>query len=292
MSAFPIISVISAAAVTSALFTILKYFERWKVDNLQGLTFNYLTASLLSFAITSSRNIALLPESGKMFWPAIFIGLLFICVFYITAMTAQKSGLAVASIASKMSMAIPIAVGVFLFGDSFTWLRFVGVLLALTAVAFSGAGKASEKKINTAASFLLPVLLFIGSGLVDTSIKLSQQYFLNPENTNLFFSFLFGTAGGFGVIALIGQIIKGKKITWRSLGAGIFLGSINYFSLYFLVDALSTPGAESSVIFSVMNMLIVIFSTITGMILFSEKPTRLNLAGLGLALVALLLLSY
>jgi drug/metabolite transporter (DMT)-like permease len=290
MNGFPIVTAGLAAAFSALLYIILKYFQRWNVNNLQGLTFNYITASLLSFVITRETNTALLHTVPVILPPAILIGLLFISVFYLTALTAQKSGLAAVSIASKMSMAIPIVAGVLIFNDKITLVRITGILLALLAVFLSGSSS-GEKSVDRS-KILLPVLLFIGSGLVDTSIKISEHYFINPENINLYFSFLFGTAGCFGITILIFRYFQFKeKITLQSVIGGIILGSVNYYSLVFLVRALAHPAAESSIIFAVVNMFVVILSTISGILLFQEKPEAKKIAGLALALLALLILS-
>lgn len=292
MNSFPVANAVAAAVFSSLLYVILKYFQRWKVNNLQGLTFNYITASTLSFFITYNENMHQLQFAGDFFAPALMIGLLFIMVFYITAMTAQKSGLAIASIASKMSMTIPIFAGVFLFNDKVTAWRVTGVLLALVAVFLSGSSSGKTESNTTKVSYLLPVLLFIGSGLVDTSIKISEHYFIKPENINLYFAFLFGTAGFFGVIVLVYKYIRLKQvITIQSVAGGVGLGVANYFSLIFLVRALAAEGAESSIIFAMVNMLVVVLTTVSGILLFQEKPSKINVAGLALALAALVILS-
>jgi drug/metabolite transporter (DMT)-like permease len=292
MNSFPVAYAVAAAVFSSLLYVILKYFQRWNVNNLQGLTFNYLTASTLSFFITYGENMRQMENANDFFAPALMIGLLFILVFYITAMTAQKSGLAIASIASKMSMAIPIFAGVFLFNDQVTVWRIAGVLLALFAVFLSGSSARRTSHSSASVSYILPVLLFFGSGLVDTSIKISEHYFIKPENINLYFAFLFGTAGIFGLIGLGYKYFKVKQtLTIRSVAAGVGLGVANYFSLIFLVSALAAEGAESSIIFAMVNMLVVVLTTVSGILLFHEKPSRTNIAGLSLALAALFILS-
>lgn len=292
MNSFPLFNVIIAAALSAALYIILKFFRRWNIHNLQGLTFNYLTASLMAFFITREKNVSLLYQVPHILPPALLIGMLFITVFYITAMTAQKSGLAVTSIAGKMSMVIPIIAGILLYNDSVSVLRISGIILALAAVVLSSTGPSIESDSQVKKNLWLPVLLFLGSGLVDTSIKISEHYFITPDNINLYFSFLFGTAGCFGVIKLAINYFRYKqKIELKSVWAGILLGTTNYYSLVFLVRALAAPGAESSLIFAIVNMLVVIISTVCGILIFLEKPGKLKLAGIGISLAAIYILS-
>ena len=51
----------------------------------------------------------------------------------------SKSGIAITSIAGKMSMVIPIIFGYFLYGDQLTTMRIVGILIALFAVYLSSS---------------------------------------------------------------------------------------------------------------------------------------------------------
>ena len=82
----------------------------------------------------------------------------------------------------------------------------------------------------------------------------------------------------------------------KSLIGGIALGIPNYFSIYFLVKALQEMQKEfymeSSSLFMVNNLSIVILSVGIGLVLFREKLDRLKIFGLFLALVSLYLINY
>ncbi|MFM7016546.1 MAG: EamA family transporter [Bacteroidota bacterium] len=293
MSAELFIIITIAAFLSALLYIILKFFERFNVTNIHGLTANYLTASLFSFFYTFQNNIKLLPHSSSYASFALGIGLLFICVFYTAAITAQKSGIAITSIAGKMSMVIPILFGVILYNDHITATRIIGMLVALSAVYLSSSATSNHSNTANKKNWIFPVLLFIGSGLVDTSIKAGQQYFMTEENQYLYFAFLFGSAGIFGVIASTYLFVRNRiAIQLKSILAGIILGIANFYSLVFLVKALANDGAESMMIFAISNVLVVLFSAIMGLLFFREKPHTKNLIGLVLAVIAILILTF
>ena len=50
------------------------------------------------------------------------------------ALTAQKNGLSVASVASKMSVIIPILFGIYVYNESYRIIKIIGIILALIAV--------------------------------------------------------------------------------------------------------------------------------------------------------------
>jgi drug/metabolite transporter (DMT)-like permease len=289
------IEILLAAAFSASLYIVLRYFSEWRVNNLHGLTANYLTAALLAFVWNFSGNVDALSDSTWKLPYAAGIGVLFISVFYVAALTTQKAGITVTSIAGKMSMIIPIGVGILVFDDQLTPLRLTGMLVALAAVLLSTYTRKNGAETNRhmdTLTILLPVLLFIGSGMVDTSIKLSQHFLMEDESDLFFTSMLFGFAGIIGSILSLKNFFSTKTLPKsRSIAAGVLLGILNFFSLLFLINALASPGAESSVIFSLTNVLVVLFSTASGMFLFSEKINRTKAAGILLAIISIVILS-
>jgi len=281
-----------ASLLSALLYVILKYFEIFKIENIQGLTFNYITAASLSFILGGSKNKAAYVDLPDLLPIAFGLGLLFIVVFYTAALSSQRSGIAVTSIAGKMSMVIPITAGFVLYGDSITSLRLIGIALAMIAVYLASKPADKEKIKIEKATLILPLLLFIGSGLVDTSIKYSQHHLLNNTNQNLYFSLLFGSAGFFGLTIIVAAYIKNKKgLELKSIIAGVILGITNYYSLEFLVNCLAYPGAESALIWPVANVLVVLFSVTLGLALFKEKFNKTKVAGIAFAILAIIVLA-
>ena len=70
---------------------------------------------------------------------------------------------------------------------------------------------------------------------------------------------------------------------------GILLGVPNYFSIVYLLKALSTDGMESSTAFTLNNVGIVILSTLFGLFIFKEKLIWKNWLGIVIAIVSILL---
>ena len=139
---------------------------------------------------------------------------------------------------------------------------------------------------------ILPVLLFLGAGLVDTTIKLAQHFYMNDDNRNVVIMSIFGFAALFGTLKLIYDRFHLKKpVLFRSIAGGILLGVVNYFSLYFLVKCLGMPGAESSTVFAIVNIGVVLLSFVLGLMLFREYITRIKITGIILAIIAIILLS-
>lgn len=276
----------------SMLFVTFKFFDRYAINNFQGIVFNYWSAAFLSLLIGFEQNISNMQEVPGVIFRVFIIGFLFIMVFHITALTTQKLGLAIASVAAKMSVVIPITAGVLLYNEKLSTGNVIGIIVALAAVYFTSSRKNENQKQSIGLrEVLLPFLLFAGTGLVDSSIKYAQHTFMTDDNRNIVSMCLFGSAGTFGLFKLVYNMVALKeKIELKNIAGGICLGSFNYLSLYFLLKCLEFPGAKSALVFSLLNIGVVLFSSLTAVFFFKEKLSGKNMAGILLAIIATVLL--
>ncbi|RXG23965.1 EamA-like transporter family protein [Leeuwenhoekiella polynyae] len=103
---------------------------------------------------------------------------------------------------------------------------------------------------------------------------------------------IFATAFILGLAVLIFQLIKGsQKIQLKNIIGGIALGVPNYFSIYFLVRALRHPSLESSTVFTLNNLGIVMVATLIGILFFKEKLSAKNWIGIGFAILSIILIT-
>jgi uncharacterized membrane protein len=214
---------------------------------------------------------------------------LFVSIFFVMAMTAQKNGVSVTSIAGKMSVVVPVIFGVILYNESVTFLKLVGILIALLAVYLSSVKEQRSKKNGT---LFLPVLLFIGSGTIDTLLKYIQENYVADEDISIFSGSLFGIAGIFAFFILVIKMVK-KRTSFglKNILAGIILGVPNYYSIIFLIKALQNKNFESSTLFTINNVAIVVVSTLVGLLFFKEKFSIKNKIGVAMAILGIVLVT-
>lgn len=285
------IYILLSVLFNAVLFVILKSFTKYNINTLQALVVNYFTAFAMGLLFLE-RDFIYVEIIKKAWYPGSFmLGFLFISVFYVTALTSQRNGISVASVASKMSVIIPVCFGVYLYNESMGIIKIVGVLLALVAVYI--ASKKEEGNVSDYKNILLPALVFAGAGAIDTSLKIMQNNYLTSEEIGLFSSHTFLMAFCVGVFLIAFNILKNKmKITGKSILGGIVLGIPNYFSLYYIIKMLDSRVFESSTIFTIHNVAIVIVSTLMGILFFKEKISLRNGFGIILALIAIFLVTY
>ena len=102
------IHILYSIILFNVLVIIFKMFEKYQVNNLLALTFNYITACVCSyFFLDSNFTITYLINVNWIFH-AISIGVLFIVTFYLYGYGTQKAGVAITTIANKMSLIIPV----------------------------------------------------------------------------------------------------------------------------------------------------------------------------------------
>jgi len=273
------------------IFIVFKLFERFNINILQAIVVNYViafTTGIISY--NGTVTISQLPNID-WFYYTLALGALFIIVFNLMAITTQRSGLSVVSVATKMSVVIPVLFGLLYYNESLGALKLIGIGLALIAVYLSSIK--TKKGINIDRKLiLLPILVFIGSGVIDTSIKFLEDTYVAQNDVPLFSAIIFLAAAIIGVFSLLYQAVKGKfKFEFKNIIAGICLGIPNYFSIYFLVKTLRSDILDSSGLFTINNVAIVTLSTLAGIILFREKLLPKNWLGIILAITSIILIA-
>ena len=178
---------------STAIFVVMKLFSRFRVDNWQAITVNYIVAGGFGLIIYKGE-ISLVAISDKdWFVYALILGITFIATFFIFALSAQKVGVALTSVASKMSVVIPVLAGLVLLQETIGPVTAIGVVLALLAFYLtlgSGRNRSFPKKY-----VFLPLLLFLGNGVNDSLMKYSEfHYVANTNDLILYLSVVFLTS--------------------------------------------------------------------------------------------------
>ncbi|OUR95118.1 hypothetical protein A9Q87_00835 [Flavobacteriales bacterium 34_180_T64] len=276
---------------STLIFITFKLFDKYNVNTLQAIVINYIVAC--AFGVLSYESPLDLQSivGAPWFYGAFALGFLFIFVFSVMALTAQRNGLSVASVASKMSVVIPIVFGIYVYNESAGLQKTIGILLALVAVYL--ASVKSKTKIKFKKNLLFPILLFVGSGTIDTSIKYLERTYVGEDGIPIFSATVFLFAGIIGASILVVEIIKGKfSFDYKSIFGGVLLGIINYYSILFLLKALNFEGTESSTIFTINNVAVVMLSTVLGLLFFKEHISGKNWIGIVLAIISIFLVTF
>ncbi len=277
---------------STIILIVFKLFNRYNINKLQAIVVNYIVACSCGFIAFDGPIIFKEISTTAWFLPTVALGALFILVFNLMAVTIQRAGLSVTSVAFKMSLVIPILFGLLFYKESANSLKVIGIILALVAVYLTSSRKVDANHTKGASVLILPLLVFLGSGIIDTAIKFLEHSYVGVNEIPVFSATVFGAAAILGIVFLTIGKLRGKvTFSARNILGGIALGVPNYFSIYFLVQALRIPALESSTVFTLNNVAIVLFSTLVGVGLFKEKLSAKNWLGILLAIISIILVA-
>ncbi len=270
----------------NVILILFKLFERYNVNNLQAIVVNYLVAG--SFGLYFSGLALSFKTIISLEWIhlAIIIGLFFIVVFTLLALGAQKVGISIATIANKMSVVLPVIASFFLYGDSVSFLKILGIILALIGVVLSSTNKG---KLSFDRKYLwLILIIFFGQGIADILFNYAQQIYVNENQKELFIAVLFLSAFLSGSLIMFVNIIRKKMVfQLKSIAWGIALGIPNYLTVFFFFKALNNGFMESSQVYPILNMGVIVLSALSGLFFFREKLTFYNWVGILLSILAI-----
>lgn len=274
---------------SSVIYITFKITERFKTNLVKLITVNYLVATILGFSFNRYPISISGIITSRWFLYALLVGLSFILMFFMIGYSVRISGVAVTTIAGKMSMVIPVLFSILYFSEKTPPIKITGLILATVSVFLTVYRPISKKK--NLWPVLLPLTIFLGSGVTDSIVKYTQTYFVPNNMSLLFSSMVFLTALAIGLIYII---LKRKTITQSititELTGGTVLGIANFGSLYYFIMALNNSKLDSSVLFGLNNICIVLFSILVGSFVFKEKLSKLNFAGVIMAITAILIL--
>ncbi|MFM9985102.1 MAG: hypothetical protein ACKVOK_07695 [Flavobacteriales bacterium] len=277
----------------ASIYLIFKWFDRTGIQTFTAIVMNYITAFVLGIFMVGNLDEALQSASSFPIWTmgGLSLGIIFISIFYLMAITSQKVGVSVTTIASKMSMAL--AVLLFLWIDpkeKFTAIKGVAIILAIAGVVFASLRTDGAK--FQARALMWPLLILLGSTIIDFGIAYFSGFTTTDNERTLYSCLSFGVAGICGICVLIFQLVMGKtQMRMRDVMAGMGLGLVNYGSIYFLVQAYYHVGLPRGTVICVNNLAVVIIAAIAAAFIFKERQTRRNILGILLSVVAICLLA-
>lgn len=276
---FVLLSVLCSVLVS----VLLKLARRWQVDVGQAIAWNYvvtsvLTAWLLQPAFGSLRG------QGVPWLALIALGILLPTIFLALAAAVRHAGIVRSDAAQRLSLLLSLLAAFVLFGEQLDALKLGGIALGLLALVCmvwrQGAGAAAG-----AAGWLYPLLVFAGFGIIDILFKRVALAGV-PLGASLQAMFALALLVAF-TLQLWRRARGQTRFTTRSALAGVLLGAANFGNILFYLRAHRALPAHPALVFASMNIGVVALGAVVGLLVFRERLSRLNLAGVLMALLAI-----
>ena len=276
---FLILSVICSVTVG----VIFKIARSYQVATSQIVAFNYLFALILCYLFFSPDVTVLNAASPWIVF--CFLGILLPVIFIFLATSIKYMGIVKTDAAQRLSLIISLLGAWLFFHEQFSLLKIMALLAGLPALLLI-LNKPADNKEN---KWIYPAIVLVGFGVIDLLFK---QIALNsdvPFTTSLLVLFTISLLimVGYNVYELL---FKKVKFDFKSLVFGGLVGVFNFGNILFYLKAHKAFAENPSTVFAGMNMGVIVIGTLVGVFVFKEKITKRNIAGLLLALLAIVLI--
>lgn len=291
------------SSVSSVLIAhFLKMTEYAGLNTIRVLTVNYAIASLVAFGTADWGDPLSYSGATDLVMPLLIMliaGLLFIGNFFLFSRSVARNGMGISVSSMRLSLLIPVLISVFWYGEWLTSWQWFSMILLFAALYMMLPERRAEPAKNVDPGYnnehglsrarnrgaWLLILLFLGNGLADTSLKIYETSYSSVVGKELFMGGIFLTALLTGVLVLIRS--GSFRFEKAEIRLGIFIGIPNLYASIFLIQALEQlPGA---LVYSTINLLIVLGATVLGVRRWGDRVTARQWAGITLTLVAIVL---
>ncbi|NDI99081.1 DMT family transporter [Flavobacterium sp. LaA7.5] len=275
-----ILSIISSVTVG----IIFKIARRYSISVMQIVMWNYVFAlSFCYFAFVP--DVSTIDKSAP--W-AIYISLAILLptIFLFLAASIRHMGIVKTDAAQRLSLIIPVLAAYFIFREDFNIFKLIGLIIAFPAIILilSKSDTQNNKK------WIFPAVVLIGFGVVDILFKQIALYTKVSYTTSLFIVFCGALVTS--ILFTVNDVITCKtKILIKNILFGALIGVFNFANILFYLKAHRAFSENPSTVFASMNIGVIVLGSLAGVLLFKEKMSILNYAGIFLALAAILFIT-
>jgi drug/metabolite transporter (DMT)-like permease len=280
---------ILAAACCSVIVSILlKLAKAQGFDALHMIVWNYASASVLCF-LWFKPDLQHISIINTPWWLIIALGILLPSVFLCLAKSLQYAGIVKTEIAQRLSVVLSLLAAFFIFQEQFNTLKIIGIVLGVLAVLSLLFSHQQDKigQSSTKQAMLYLALVWFGYAFIDVLLKYTTGLGLQfAVALNLMFicAFILSLA----YIAMTTKTVGNRK----NILAGMGLGLLNFANIALYVKAHMLLKDTPAIVFAGMNILVVVFGALSGLIIFKEKLTPITALGLTLGLASVICLGY
>ena len=251
---------------------------------MQVLMWNYLVALLLSYFIFKPDFTAIGSNAPWVIY--ILLSVLLPVIFLFLIASIRHTGIVKTDAAQRLSLIIPILAAYFIFQEKFNLFKIIGISICFPAIWLI----LKKPDANQSKKWIFPAAVLLGFGVIDTLFKKIASYSEIPYTTSIFIIF----AGALIVakILVANEMYTCKtKIQAKNALFGFVVGIFNFGNIIFYLTAHKIFATNPSTVFAIINIGVIILGSIVGTLVFKEKLSILNYAGILLAVAAILFIT-
>lgn len=274
------------SAICSVLVSVLLKLARGtRIDVPQAVAWNYVAAAALAWWLLAPDLTAL--RDGQTPWFALgALAVLLPTIFVVLGASVRHAGIVRSDAAQRLSLLVSLLAAFVLFGEALDARKLAGCVLGLGALVAMVWRTGSADAGDGRARWLWPAVVLAGFGAIDVLFKHVAAAGV-PLGSALLAMFVLALPVAFGVAAWRSR----SHFTPRSALGGLLLGAFNFGNILFYLQAHRALPQNPALVFASMNLGVVMLGAATGVLVFREHLSRVNLGGVALALAAIGLLT-
>jgi drug/metabolite transporter (DMT)-like permease len=278
------IYIVLAVCCSVFVSVLLKMAKRYEIDTRQAIMWNYSIAAILTWFFFRPTW----PSISNTLYPTYFaLGILLPSIFLALALSVRFTGIVRTDIAQRLSLFIPVLAAFILFGEEFSGMKTAGICVAFVAILCSVRWQKNE---GSGRYWIYPVVVFIGMGIIDVLFKHIAKTVAISFTSSLLVVFVFAFAIS-AVFLLTLFFTKRINFSLKNVICGWILGVANFGNILFYLKAHQVLASTPSLVFSGMNIGVIVLGSLVGVLVFYEKLSRLNYFGIALAVISIILMA-
>lgn len=268
---------------------LLKLAKRYEINIPQAVVWNYPVAAFFTFIIYRP-DVAGLHITTAPVTVYLLLGILLPSLFVILGLSVRYTGIVRTDLAQRLSLFIPLLTAFLFFKEQVSTIKLAGIIMGFIAIVCTIPWQKGTRKSEKLASWIYPLMVFAGMGVIDVLFKQIAVYRGLPYTTSLFIVLLLAFI--ISVITLVLFIITGKaRFNWVNFVSGLILGFFNFGNILFYLKAHRALPENPSLVFSAMNIGVIVAGAIVGVFLFKERLSIVNKIGIVIAVISILVIS-
>ena len=276
---FLVLSIL-CSVIVGVIFKITRKYDN---NPTQIVAFNYITALALCY-FTFAPDLTEVHTTAP--WNIyLAVGILLPVVFLFLIASIKYMGIVKTDAAQRLSLFIPILAAWFIFKEDFNLYKIIGLIVGFVALLFI----LKKQSQNTENKWIYPAIVLLGFGVIDILFKQIALYTALPYTTSLFI--VFDIALAVSLLVVVYEVtLKKVKLNYKNILFGGLVGVFNFGNILFYLKAHKAFSENPSTVFAGMNIGVIILGSLVGILFFKEKLSKINFAGLFLALIAIVLI--